>query len=462
MTEPVPVAEAERIGPLRRVLIGAARRVGCTEGQIQTVVVGLAVALVGAGIGIPPVLDDDPVAAAATPTAAATATTTNAGSAPAPAPTPVSGGGTPSRGGGGGGTTTAGRPGPDHAPEPATPLPPGSPRPTPPSTPEGEATEVGVPGVNGACSVEERSIDNPRQAEGAAPTLVWIFEPAGAADATITGGRCDDDRRPAVFFAHGFGQTDPTAYEVLIEHLVSVGNVVVFPVYNVNDGNRATLEESYRIVDTGFVTAVEATPRIDTSRAGWWGHSNGGGMIPYLVQQGSARGWGDEALWMSIVAQAYTQLVGAVDIAAPPNAQAMTVAFDQDALADARLGIDVFESLLLPDAQKRHVTVRTGTYDGRPFVADHGAPAGASGQADAVDVLLWRYADLLEICALHGQECGADLATAPDADGTPQQRAVVSSDPVDVGPAPAVLAECDAVFGPMLNPRIARCGPSRI
>jgi hypothetical protein len=27
---------------------------------------------------------------------------------------------------------------------------------------------------------------------------------------------------------------------------------------------------------------------------------------------------------------------------------------------------------------------------------------------------------------------------------------------------PAVLAECDAVFGPTLNPRIARCGPTRL
>ena len=51
---------------------------------------------------------------------------------------------------------------------------------------------------------------------------------------------------------------------------------------------------------------------------------------------------------MSIVAQAFTQLVGAGDIAVPANAEAMSVAFQHDALADARLGIDVFESLLLP------------------------------------------------------------------------------------------------------------------
>ena len=59
-----------------------------------------------------------------------------------------------------------------------------------------------------------------------------------------------------MFFAHGFGQTDPTSYEALINHFVSVGNVVVFPTYSVDDGSRATLEESYRVVDAGYVEAV--------------------------------------------------------------------------------------------------------------------------------------------------------------------------------------------------------------
>ena len=164
-----------------------------------------------------------------------------------------------------------------------------------------------------------------------------------------------------MFFAHGFGQTDPASYQVLINHLVSVGNVVVFPTYSVDDGSRATLEESYRVVDAGYVEAVQQTPRVDIRRAGWWGHSHGGGMIPYLVQQGGARGWGKDARWMSIVAQAFTELVGDGDIAVPDNTEAMSVAMQHDALADNRLGNDVFRSLLLPQAHKRHVTVVSGT-----------------------------------------------------------------------------------------------------
>jgi hypothetical protein len=307
-------------------------------------------------------------------------------------------------------------------------------------------------------STNAMAIDNPRHADGAAPSAVWIYEPGGDAEASLTGGRCDDDRRPVVFVAHGFGMTDPTSYQALIGHLVSVGNVVVYPTYNVNDGSRATLEESYRVVDAGFAAAVEQTPRIDTARAGWWGHSHGGGMIPYLVQQGGARRWGGQGRWMSILSQAYTELVGDGDIDVPEHTESMTVAFQHDALADNRLGNDVFRSLRLPAAQKRHVTVLTGTHEGRPFAAEHGAPTGGNGAGvDAVDQLVFRYADLIELCALFGDGCAADLTTL----GT-ETHAVVSDDPVDVGPYPAVLAECDAGFGPTLNPRIARCGDTRI
>ena len=40
--------------------------------------------------------------------------------------------------------------------------------------------------------------------------------------------------------------------------------------------------------------------RADPSRIGVWGHSFGGGAVPYLVQQIAALGWGRSALWMAI------------------------------------------------------------------------------------------------------------------------------------------------------------------
>jgi hypothetical protein len=330
----------------------------------------------------------------------------------------------------------------------------------------------GTPGGNGHCGLTTRSVSNPRPG---ATLPVWIFEPTGAAPATVTGGRCDDHKRPTVFVAHGFGSTDPASYQDLIDHLVSVGNVVVYPAYDANDRDgdgdvdRLDLEESYRVVDAGIVAGVTATPRVDTSRVGWWGHSHGGGMIPWLVQQGGGRGWGSKALWMSNVAQAFTQLVGAGTIGVPARTQAMTLAFEHDAFADKRLGIDVFESLVLPHTQKRHVTVNSDVHGQPPFIADHGSPSAGDGQADAVDVQVWRYADLLETCALSRRSCDADLSTVGTwSDGVPIVPASVSAHPVDSGPMPAILAECDAGFAgggapPLdLNPRKDRCGPSHL
>ncbi|HVF07703.1 MAG TPA: hypothetical protein VNC60_03915, partial [Actinomycetota bacterium] len=225
--------------------------------------------------------------------------------------------------------------------------------------------QMGV--ADGPCGQRVRTRANPRRG-----MPVHVFEPTGTSTAP-TGGRCNASKRPAVFFAHGFGQSDPAGYEALIAHFVSRGNVVVYPTYDVSSGDRAALEESYRVVDAGIVAAVAATPRADTTRVGWWGHSHGGGMVPWLVQQGAARGWGRAARWMTIVAQAYTQLVGSGAISVPSNTQATVVAFEADQMADARLGVDVFESLTVTPSRRRYVLVRNDLHGQPPFVADHAA-----------------------------------------------------------------------------------------
>jgi hypothetical protein len=339
--------------------------------------------------------------------------------------------------------------------------------PSPPPQPP-----AGAPGGNGTCASTVRTVANPRSG---ATLPVSIFEPAGTAAAVLGGGKCDGPKRPAVFVAHGFGATDPSNYQALIDHLVGVGNVVVYAAFAADDHDgdgdtdRADLEESYRVVDDGIVAAVASTPRIDSSRTGWWGHSHGGGMVPWLVQQGAARGWGAKALWMSNVAPAYSQLIGASTIAVPPHTQSMTVAFAHDAFADKRLGIDIFESLLLPPQQKRHVMINSDLHGLPPLLAEHNAPTGAGSQVDAIDYLLWRSADLLEACAVSGRSCNEDFTAAGSwSDGAPVTPATVSAHPADSGPVPAILAECDALFGtggaaPIdLNPRRDRCGPTHL
>ncbi len=239
--------------------------------------------------------------------------------------------------------------------------------PTPPAQPS-----AGSLGGNGSCVVSAaRTIPNPADPS----ETVSIFVPAGSGATPLLGGRCDAARRPVVFFAHGYGSTDPATYRSAINHLVSVGNIVVFASETADIGVSTDYEASYRVVDAGHVAAAAAEPRIDHNRVGYVGHSFGGGMTPWLVQQAASRGWGATALWMAPIAPAVSYAVGTGSIAVPSHTWAVVIGFDSDQLADLRLGIDVFNSLTIPDSQKQHVTVRTDVRPGFPtptvLLADH-------------------------------------------------------------------------------------------
>ena len=319
------------------------------------------------------------------------------------------------------------------------------------------------PGSNGACAVRQTSFDN----DAAPGNPIYVFEPIGSAPAAIGGGACHDARRPAIFMAHGLGGTDPSNYIALIDHLVSVGNVVVYPTYQVSSGDKSALEDAYRYMDAGNVQVARHDLRIDTSRVGFWGHSFGASMVPYLVVQAGRHGWGGKALWMNNNAMTFALLVGGGAIRVPADTQVLTVGFEHDALADNRIGDEVFDALAVPAAQKRHAIFNSDPHGQPALVAEHNAPIATAGPTytpDALDFALWRDLDMLETCSIAGRLCDADYSAVGSwSDGTAVVPAVVAQHPVDVGPYPALLAECDGVYGQMLNDeRIDRCGPTHI
>jgi hypothetical protein len=318
-------------------------------------------------------------------------------------------------------------------------------------------------GSNGRCSQTSTVLNNPKWPS----EKVYVYLPKGPASAP-TGGTCGGSKRPTVVLAHGTSESDPTTFAALVTHLVSNGNVVVYPTHTMEASDKQSNVNAYYAVRDGMVAAVATTPRIDTSRMGIWGHSFGGGMVPYLVQQVAARGWASASLWMSIVAQADTLLVtkpGTRTITVPAWTRSMTVSMEDDEDADNRLGIDVFESLNLPYPQKVYVRLNSDAHGQPPIVAEHTAAAGGGGTGvDAVDYALWRYADGLESCALGLGGCAADVTHLGSwSDGEPVTPALVAEHPVDTGPYPAALAECDAGYGTVLNgDRIAYCGATHI
>jgi len=304
------------------------------------------------------------------------------------------------------------------------------------------------PGTDGPCGVHRTDLANPADWRHD----VALFEPTGSGT-PWTGGTCDDGARPVVLLAHGYGGSAPEVYQGLVDHLVGNGFLVVFPPYD------AAFDPpfQYRTVEAGLEAALASTRRADTTRFGVVGHSFGGGMAPHLVQVAGSRGWGGRALWTVMFAPWFAFDVGTGRIEVPARTRAAVVAYDEDLFVDARIGIDLVRSLGVPDDQKVHVTVRSDRTVTPELLADHLGPLSFPlplfGTLSPDHFDRWsaqRTVDSVAGCSFDGRWCGTDLAdmgTWPD--GRAVQRAVVTDDPVDVGP-PA-LQECEFA----LNPR--RC-----
>jgi hypothetical protein len=200
--------------------------------------------------------------------------------------------------------------------------------PTPPPQPALNA--LGGPGP---CTSKTTSATNTAYSN----QTVWVIEPQGAGSPTRTGGTCGTGIRPVVFMAHGwsrcsFEPSNPTNYQDLINNLVSNGFLVVYANYcSVNEydfvGNGTP---TYDMVNTGYVQAMGMTTREDTANIGFWGHSFGGGMVPWLAEQAWDRNWGGQSLWVAVYAP-YVPLRGTLpDFDLPSHTRSLNVIFQHD------------------------------------------------------------------------------------------------------------------------------------
>lgn len=319
----------------------------------------------------------------------------------------------------------------------------------------GAPPAAGNPGSTGPCAVSTRQLVNPADTS----MELQVAVPTGSA-APWTGGTCGDDERPVVLVAHGYFGSLSVAYGGLVEHLVSNGFAVVFPAWPVPFDP----DHWYEVVDRGFVTAVEAEPRIDTTRVGVLGHSMGGGMALPMVQRAAARGWGADALWTVLYAAAFAYQLPPGSIDVPAHTRVAVVGYEHDPLIDNRIAIELLQSVQLPAEQRTHVMVRTDRSGPDTLWADHFGPVGLTlpwlGQL-SVDHLHrwadWRVADATGRCAIDGDWCDVDLGnlgTWPD--GRAVHRAIVSRDPSDLGPI--AIIECEFPSNPRPCPRPPAAG----
>jgi hypothetical protein len=312
-------------------------------------------------------------------------------------------------------------------------------------------------GANGPCTQTSRSVANP----AALFQTITVYEPGGSAATPLLGGRCSDPKRPVVAVVHGYLAGSSLLYTDEINHLVSIGNIVIFATYSTDTNDFAG---SFQRENDALVTAVAATPRADLTRFGIVGHSMGGGAVPYLAQQAGNRGWGTNGMSLFLLAPWFTAGVGTGPITLPAQARIVVEGYDNDTWVDNRIGIEMFNAFTTDDAHKQHVTVRSQTHQGTTLNAQHTAPNSIIAPNDAIKYFgIYRIGDALQSCALTGQHCNEDLAfmgTWPD--GTAVTPAISTDDPTDTGHVATSLAifgldgECTAAA----NPRAARCGPS--
>ena len=310
---------------------------------------------------------------------------------------------------------------------------------------------AGEAGGTGPCGMTHRDLAPPFSS----PYPISVFEPTGEG-APWTGGSCSDPSRPTVLVAHGYLGVDPLAYYRLIEHLTSVGFLVIFAPYQIAyDPVR-----QYSMVDQGVQHAVDRSPRADTSRFGVIGHSYGGGMTPYLLQQATARKWGADSIWTVMFAPHFAALVGDGMIDLPDWIRSLIVTYEHDVLVDARIAIETQSALDVPADRKHHLMVLTDASHTPPLMADHLGPIAfpdnflaplplGNLRADHFDLwAAWRPIDATARCSMTGEWCDTDLADMGEfRGGRAVKRGLVDADIVDRGPI--TLQEC----GFMINER---------
>lgn len=171
-------------------------------------------------------------------------------------------------------------------------------------------------GGGGQFAVVRRSIANP---DPNAPAPISVFVPSNATA---------QNKVPVVFFAHGFGGVDYRFYEALLRQLASNGYVVVFSPYT--SSFFASHAARYNQLWNGFTAAVEQYGNVmDTTRAGFAGHSYGAGATPEMARRATARGWGANGLFMFVMAAWYNWGTGMEQI--PASAKMVVQIYWDDA-----------------------------------------------------------------------------------------------------------------------------------
>src|SRR5512133_163233 len=164
---------------------------------------------------------------------------------------------------------------------------------------------------------------------------------------------------PCILFCPRFGSDNPADYRGLIEHIVSKGVVVVFPIYEARRFTRRSVEMGPR-ADAIFSLVARATKNlVDTTRIGFIGHSYGAGIIPAIAPRLLDRtGWGSNGSFIYLMSPWYYPGTSSRTLANfPKTTDVIVQVFYYDNVNDPRIGSYFFQMLKLPFNQKEFLVV---------------------------------------------------------------------------------------------------------
>lgn len=251
-------------------------------------------------------------------------------------------------------------------------------------------------GADGPYAINKEKFPSPQFAV----ENVHVFRPAGLSA-----------RVPVIFFAPGYSNNDPDAYDSLIRHIVSRGYAVVFAPFQLLSLSFTPHEKRYDTIFAGFEEAVKRYgASFDLDRVGYVGHSYGGAAIFAMSLRGIERGWGRGALLLYSMAPWYFfEITPKQQVNFPSHAKLLVELFESDGVCDHRLGKEIFDRVNLPAGEKDLLMLRGEERLGYKLDAEHGTPSG--GRVDALDYYgIYRPFDALADYAFNGSAEGKRIA----------------------------------------------------
>ncbi len=292
----------------------------------------------------------------------------------------------------------------------------------------------------GQLTVTRNAIQHP---DSTVPTPVSVFVPGNATA---------QNRRPVVFFAHGFGGFDYRFYEGLLRQLTSNGYIVVFAPYTPN--LFTTHANRYQQMWSGFQIAVERYSNLmDTSRVGFAGHSYGAGALPEMTKRGVAQGWGNNGLFIFSMAPWYSW--GSDFSSIPAKAKLVVQIYWEDGTNEHLIAQNDLWKKLNHLTERKWQTVRSAQCR-CSLKAGHSVPvtSGEQGTSDSGGDLnaqdywsVWRRLHALSDYTFNNNAAAKDIAFGVDArSGRWRSCALRPVTPLEATDAPVVNPNQEARF----------------